>query len=76
MKHPPLVNPRLLTASAAAQYAGISINTLRKLEIPRRLVRSKPLYDMRDLDAYIDELPYEGEHKGTTKCDEVFGLSD
>lgn len=76
MKNRHSVHPRLLHASAAAAYAGVSVNTLRKLPVQRRMVRSKPLYDIRDLDAYIDELPYEGEQQGANQCDEVFGLID
>ena len=52
--------PRLMPRTAAARYVGVSVGTLDKLEIPRKLVRQKPKYDKFDLDAYIDDLPYEG----------------
>ena len=53
--------PALLSEANAAAYLGISATTLRKLGLPRRLLRSRKLYDRRDLDAFVDELPYEGE---------------
>lgn len=53
--------PRLLPAPRAAVYLGVSESTLRKLEIPRRKLGEKRLYDVRDLDAYADTLPRIGD---------------
>lgn len=63
--------PRLLSASEAAAYLGLSATTLRGLPIPRRMHNTRRLYDIRDLDAYADDLPYEGENRRNT-CDEIF----
>lgn len=62
----------LLPAPQAAAYIGVSVSMLRTLPIPRRVLGAKRLYDRRDLDAYADELPYEGESEGNT-CDQVWG---
>ena len=64
---------RLYRASPAAVYLGISATKLRTLNIPRRVIDKIPLYDVRDLDAYVDGLPYEGESEGENSCDAVFG---
>ncbi len=53
--------PALLTESGAATYLGISNSKLRELKLPRRELGRKRLYDRRDLESYIDSLPYEGE---------------
>ncbi|MDD9727189.1 helix-turn-helix domain-containing protein [Roseovarius sp. SK2] len=53
--------PLLMPAPAAAHYLGLSESTLRTLELPRRVVGAKRLYDRRDLDRWADGLPYEGE---------------
>lgn len=53
--------PRLMPAPAAAHYLGVSESTLRTLDIPRRALGAKRLYDRRDLDRYADSLPIEGE---------------
>lgn len=53
--------PRLMHMAAAARYIGVSVGTLDKLGIPRKIVRQTPKYDRFDLDAYIDGLPYEGD---------------
>ena len=55
------VIPRLMPAPQAAAYIGVSESTLRKLEIPRKLLGSKRLYDRKELDAYADSLPIEGQ---------------
>lgn len=65
--------PRLLTAPAAAHYLGVSVSTLRGLNIPRKELNSKRLYHVADLDAYADALPYEGGEDNT--CDQIFGES-
>lgn len=67
--------PRLLSASEAAVYLGLSATTLRGLPIPRRMHNARRLYDIRDLDAYADALPYEGEVSDeAAACDRAFGL--
>lgn len=67
--------PRLLSVSEAATYLGLSATTLRGLPIPRRVHNSRRLYDIRDLDAYADTLPYEGEISDeAAACDRAFGL--
>ena len=64
--------PALMGEGKAAFYIGVSVGTLRKLHIPRKVLRSRRLYDRRDLDAFCDGLPYEGEDNGRANtCDEV-----
>lgn len=67
--------PRLLSAPDAAAYLGLSVTSLRGLPIPRRVWNARRLYDLRDLDAYADALPYEGDTGGgeVEACDRVFG---
>lgn len=55
--------PGLLTEPGAAAFLGISPSKLRELGLPRRKLGRKRLYDRRDLEAYIDSLPYEGEEQ-------------
>lgn len=57
----PILLPALLTESGAATYLGISPSKLRELALPRRKLGRKRLYDRRDLETYVDSLPYEGE---------------
>lgn len=64
--------PRLMPAPQAAHYLGVSSSTLRTLPIARKENGAKRLYDVRDLDAFADALPYEGEAEENT-CDKVFG---
>lgn len=52
--------PRLMPSPQAAHYIGVSESTLRGLEIPRRELGGKRVYDKADLDAFADSLPYEG----------------
>jgi hypothetical protein len=67
--------PALLTESGAAAYLGISNSKLRELKLPRRELGRKRLYDRRDLENYVDSLPYEGEDQTEDEgqCDAVFG---
>lgn len=53
--------PRLMPAPQAAHYIGVSESTLRALEIPRKVLGGKRLYDRIELDAYVDNLKSEGE---------------
>lgn len=64
--------PRLLPAPEAARYLGVSESTLRTLDIPRRVLGAKRLYDRIALDAYASDLPIDGETKGDT-CAGKFG---
>lgn len=65
--------PRLMPATQAAHYLGVSASTLRQLPIPRRQLGTKRVYDKADLDAYADSLPYDDRAAGVNSCDEVFG---
>lgn len=69
----PSFAPLLLPAPAAAFYLGVSPSTLRGLPIPRKELGGKRLYDRRDLDAFADDLRYEGDG-GANSCDGLFGL--
>ena len=63
---------RLMGERAAAEYLGISQTTLRGLGLPRRVLGARRLYDVADLEAFADALPYEGESERRNGCDEVF----
>jgi hypothetical protein len=68
--------PRLLPAAEAARYLGISETTLRGIGLPRRVLGAKRLYDIRDLDAYVSDLPVEGESStGGNTCDQAWGTT-
>lgn len=73
----PVYLPALFGQADAARYLGISETKLRELAIPRRVLGARRLYDRRDLDAFADALPYEGEGEpeGNT-CDAAFGGVD
>ena len=53
--------PRLLPAPQAAAYLGVSETTLRGLNLPRRELGGKRLYDRLALDEFADNLPTEGD---------------
>ena len=57
--------PRLMPAPAAAHYLGVSVSTLRQLPLPRKERGRQRLYDRHDLDAWADNLPYEGQNEAT-----------
>ncbi len=69
----PAIQPALLGMNDAARYLGIGTTMLRGLGLKRRVLRGRRLYDRRDLDAFVDALPYEGEGGTGRKntCDEV-----
>ncbi len=68
--------PRLMPADEAAHYLGVSPSMLRQLDIPRKPLGAKRLYDRLDLDRFASDLPYEGESAGGTNgCDDIFGAS-
>ncbi|MGP3699170.1 helix-turn-helix domain-containing protein [Rhodobacter sp. NSM] len=68
--------PRLLGAAEAAAYLGISATTLRGLDLPRRILGGRRLYDRLDLDAFASALPVEGEQRESEVdlCDRHFGM--
>ncbi len=68
------IQPALLGEDDAARYLGIGKTTLRGLGLKRRKLGGRRLYDRRDLDAFADALPYEGEGGAGRKntCDEAF----
>lgn len=70
----PEFTPRLMPAPWAAAYLGVSVSTLSALNIPRKERGRNRLYDRRDLDAYADALPYEGQEDGNS-CEGLFGAS-
>ena len=63
--------PRLMPAAQAAAYLGISESKLLTLDIPRKELGAKRLYERQDLDDYADRLPYTGKTGGNT-CDEAW----
>lgn len=66
--------PALLGEKDAARYLGISETKLRGLGIKRRMLGGRRLFDRRDLDAFADSLPYEGEGEAEVNtCDGAFG---
>jgi hypothetical protein len=65
--------PMLLPVSMAAVYLGVSKSTLLKLDIPRKELGAKRLYDRRDLDAFADDLLYESNETEENSCDAIFG---
>lgn len=67
-----MTTPRLLSATDAAAYLGISVTTLRGLSFRRKVLGARRLYAREDLDAFVDSLPSEGE-ESENSCDEVFG---
>ena len=73
-KHAPITyQPRLLAVAEAAAYLGISASTLRTLDLPRRMLGAKRLYDRLDLDAYASSLPIEGDAAEVDTCAGKFG---
>ena len=64
----------LLSETDAAVWLGVGTTTLRSLGIQRRKLGHRKLYDVRDLEAYRDELPYENDGIRTEvdECDAVY----
>ncbi len=63
-------HPALLGEKAAAFFLGIGETKLRELGISRRKLGRRRLYDRRDLEAYVESLPYEGEETQIDKGEE------
>lgn len=59
--------PRLVTRIAAAAYVGLSPNTFDQLvgsgrmPKPRQISEVRIAWDVRELDAAVDALPYKGD---------------
>ena len=63
------IRPRLLSVEQAAGYLGVSPKTIRNRLGPKapdpfpvkaKRIGRRVLFDVRDLDSYIDSLSYEG----------------
>lgn len=48
--------PRLLSEPAAAEYLSLSTTTLRTLDLKVRRIGRRVLYDIKDLDLYVDRM--------------------
>lgn len=79
----PRVSPRLLGARDAAFYIGVSESMLRAMAkdgeapTPKRIGR-RLVWDRADLDAYAEDLPYDGkgdQSKEVQECDAAFGCA-
>ena len=69
----PLASYGLLSEHDAAAWLGVSPTKLRTLNIKRRRLGTRRLYDMRDLQEFRDSLPYEDEPEEEDTCDAAFG---
>lgn len=67
MKDP--IRPRLLSIEQTAGYLGVSPKTIRNRLGPKapnpfpvrpKRIGRRVLFDVRDLDNYVDSLPYDG----------------
>lgn len=65
------IQPRLMRATKAAAYLGMSERAFLELDILPRVHKSKVLYDRYDLDAWVDGLSYQGQ-VGEKCPDDVF----
>lgn len=62
-----------MQANEAAHYLGVSPSKLRTMDLPRKVMGGNRVYEIADLDALADALPYEGE-TGDGECDKLFGV--
>lgn len=69
----PTYAPRLLPAPEAAACLRVSESTLRGLNIPRKALGAKRLYDRLALDEYASALLDEGEVRAEAEnsCDAI-----
>jgi len=71
--------PRLMRKSEAAAYLGISPSRLVTLDIPHKQDGRCRLYEVADLDAYADAIPYadrqDQERAEAEQCDALFGVN-
>lgn len=67
--------PRLMQADQAAHYLGVSVTYLRNLELQRKKLGSKRLYDVMELDDFASSLPNDGidDNGAQAECDKAFG---
>lgn len=65
--------PRLMPSPKAAAYLGISESMLRTLDLPRRVIGAKRLYDRFTLDEYADSLTVDGQEPEANTCRGKFG---
>ena len=76
---PPNLAPRLINREAAAAYVCVSPNTFDEMIKDGRMPRPKRLrdrriaWDVRDLDAAVDQLPVEA---GSVTADETWSDVD
>lgn len=54
-------NQRLFAMKAAAQYSGVSVDSLRNYadlgQVPAQRLKKRRVFKLEDLDAFIDSLP-------------------
>ncbi|MEJ6397006.1 hypothetical protein [Yoonia sp. 208BN28-4] len=62
-----------MQTAAAAQYLGVSPTKFRDLGIAAKQDGGNVLYDVRDLDAWADGLPYRETADKGQSCEGVFG---
>jgi hypothetical protein len=71
--------PRLMQATAAAQYIGVSHSKFLTLGIPSKIHGGNRLWDRIDLDAFADGLPYataeRKQEREAEECDAAFGMT-
>lgn len=63
--------PRMMQARAASDYLGMSETKLRESKIPTKIDGGNVWYDVRDLDAWADAVPYS-KAIGGNSCDGLF----
>ena len=77
---PPTLAPRLISREASAAYVNVSPTTFDDMVLdgrmppPKRLAGRRRAWDVRELDAAVDQLPSDGIHAAST--DETWGDID
>lgn len=56
----PLLAPRCLSKEQAAEYLGIGVTLLAELSVPAIKLGRRCVYDVLDLDAWLDEYKQRG----------------
>lgn len=56
----PLPTPRCLSKEQAAEYLGIGVTLLAELSVPAIKLGRRCVYDVLDLDAWLDEYKQRG----------------
>lgn len=77
-RHRPPLDPRGLSREVAAGYVGVSPSLFSQMvedgRMPRpRVANARRIWDRRELDVAIDELPHDGKAPGANEWDEVLG---